>query len=147
MSSDGDKLSQSFASLSIQDKKPVKKRVSTEYNGMELVLAILIMNPDIQNDTDLIAKINDYKLYVNIIFNTINCLTKYKDDILKKVKILRDYINNIYKSTMFQSLLLNLNNIVCVYISGKKNTHLEINILNVKLDKKSAKDIISGSNR
>ena len=139
MSSDGDKLSQSFASLSIQDKKPVKKRVSTEYNGMELVLAILIMNPDIQNDTDLIAKINDYKLYVNIIFNTINCLTKYKDDILKKVKILRDYINNIYKSTMFQSLLLNLNNIVCVYISGKKNTHLEINILNVKLDKKSAK--------
>jgi hypothetical protein len=139
MSFNVDKLTQSFASLSIPDKKPVKKRVSTEYNGMELVVSILIMNLDIHNATDLIEKINDNKVYLNIKFNTINCQTKYIDDILKKVKILPDYINNIYKSTMFQSLLLNLNNIVCVYISGKKNTHSEINILNINLDKKSAK--------
>ena len=66
--------------------KRISTRASVEYNGMELVLPILILNKDIDNYDKLSEIINDISVhpnnYPNIIFNDFNVDFKnYEKDI------------------------------------------------------------------
>ena len=115
-------------------------RKSVEYNGMELVMAVLVVNKNIKNNIDFINKINDESTYTNIKFKSTNELNKYKEDVIKKKDILGSYISNCLDSSCFQSIIAN--DISYVIISGKKNTNNEINILNSKIDIKLAKSDI-----
>jgi len=114
-----------------------KKRVSVEHNGMELVIAILFTNITIHTTNELLEKINDEQIYSKIEFNTIDDLKKYKDDTLKKIHILNDYIKYFRETMIYQDL--HSDNIKRVFISGKKNKHQKIKILNNNIDKKAAK--------
>jgi hypothetical protein len=118
----------------------IKKRATVEHNGMELVVALLFANANINIATDLIQRINDTDLYTKIQFNAVNDLTKYKEDILKKVCILNHYIDNFRKKMCF--LEFAPENIKTIYIAGKKNKHPAIDTLNKFVDKKAAKSDI-----
>jgi len=126
-----------------EPKKEPKKRAPVEYNGMELVLTLIILFEDINNYDELLEKIremiiNPTKYATIIIFNQIEIDFKnYVNDIGKKKTIVNDYI------TCFRNLnlkdILQVDNIKCIYISGKKNKHTKINELNKNYDKKAAK--------
>jgi len=120
--------------------KRISTRASVEYNGMELVLPILILNKDIDNYDKLSEIINDISVhpnnYPNIIFNDFNVDFKnYEKDIRNKKQIVNDYI------TYFRNISSHerLQNIKCIYICGKKNKHQKIDELNKGLDKKDTK--------
>ena len=116
------------------------KRASVEYNGMELVCGLVLLNRDIKNYDDLknILKTLDE---TKIKFNNETDLCEYVKDIDKKKDIIDDYIPNFNKCIETISNL-NLDNIELVYISGKKNKHTEINELNVGLCKLETKSDI-----
>ena len=117
-----------------------KKRATVEHNGMELVVALLFANSNINNATDLIKMMDDVEVYSKIQFNSVNDLTKYKEDILKKTNILNGYIDNFRKKMCFLEFVPE--NIRAIYIAGKKNKHPTIDILNQFVDKKAAKSDI-----
>jgi len=117
-----------------------KKRATVEYNGMELVVAILFTNSTIHTMNDFMKKINDQEIYSKIVLNTMDDLQNYKDDIFKKTDILNDYIANFRNTMNFLEFLPD--NIKTIFVSGKKNNHSIINLLNKSLDKKAAKSDI-----
>ena len=59
---------------------------------MELLVAILITNPNINNLTILINNINNKNIYSNIVFNLNNNLYKYKEDLLNKTHLIPNYM-------------------------------------------------------
>ena len=102
-----------------------KQRASVEYNGMELVCGLLLLNRDINNYDELknvIKTTNESKIK----FNNETDLYEYVKDIDKKKEIIDNYITNFNKYIEPISNL-NVDNIEFVYISGKKNKHTEIN--------------------
>ena len=137
------------------DKKQIKKqekcnkkektnyctRASVEYNGMELIVSLLIFYKYINNYDKLIEKIEDISKnptkYPNIIFNDFNVDFKnYKNDIYKKPKLVKNYITNFMKIRTHEKFQKKIKSI---YICGKNNKHKKINELNKGLDKKDAK--------
>jgi hypothetical protein len=113
------------------------KRASVENNGMELVVAFLLANPNINSKDELIVNMENEEKYSKIKFNKPEDLNKYKKDILKKTNILNYYIYNFRKN--MQEPLLFSDNIQCIFIAGKKNTHTELNSLNKNIEKKALK--------
>ena len=121
--------------------KVIKKRATVEYNGMELLVAILICDVNITNSIELLAKMDEMQneTDINVIsFNKPDDFKNYVDDIRKKISITNEYITN------FRTLTTNFkfDNITRIYISGKKNDHLKIQELNKLVEKKSAKSDI-----
>ena len=121
--------------------KQSKKRATVEYNGMELLVAILVCDVSITNYIELLTKIEEMKneTHINVLsFNKPGDFNNYVDDILKKISMVDEYITN------FRTLTANFkfDGIKCVYISGKKNTHTKIQELNKLVEKKSAKSDI-----
>jgi hypothetical protein len=118
------------------------QRASVEYNGMELVCGLLLVNGDINNYDELKNVINNMKTTLDetkIKFNNETDFYEYVKDIDKKKDIIDNYIKN-YKKSIETISNLNVDNIEVVYISGKKNKHTEINELNdglCKLETKS----------
>ena len=95
-----------------------KQRASVEFNGMELVCGLLLLNRDINNYDELknvIKTTNESKIK----FNNETDLYEYVKDIDKKKEIIDNYITNFNKWIEPISNL-NVDNIEFVYISGKK---------------------------
>jgi hypothetical protein len=115
-----------------------KQRASVEYNGMELVCGLVLLNRDINNYDELknvIKTLDETKIK----FNHETDFYEYVKDIDKKKDIIDNYIKN-FKNSIETKSNLNVDNIEFVYISGKKNKHTEINELNdglCKLETKS----------
>lgn len=119
-----------------------KTRNSTEHNGMELVIAVVLLYR-INNYDELINillnMIKDKKSYEDKLkFNNENDFREYINDIGKKKKLINDYIENLIKSIDLLSCFLP-ENIEYIYISGKINKHSEIDELNNGLCKLEAK--------
>lgn len=129
-----------------------KIRKNVEFNACELVDAILLAHKSgllyetktsisYEEVCELIEKwITDGKTINELKLNIFSDLKQYYDDLLKKPDIVKQRI------AMFNKLIVNTTilfvNIVCIYISGKKNTHDKINNLNISTDKKQAKSDI-----
>lgn len=113
-------------------------RASVDYNGMELLVAILISDVHVNTVTELLQKIQDMKKegYNDIIlFNKPEDFNKYVEDICKKIPLIDKYMSRFRAST----LDFNFNTITHVYIAGKNNTHRKIQEINKLVEKKSAK--------
>jgi hypothetical protein len=103
---------------------------------MELVIPILLINPNISNKEELLESLElvDSKIE----FNGPEDLNKYKEDILKKSKMLNSFIKN-FRSEIAQHPVFNEENIARILVSGKKNKHKDIEELNKEIDSKAAK--------
>ncbi len=114
-----------------------KKRQSVEYNGMELLFAILLKYPEVNDVPSLWLLLeNNTSVTSSILFNTTYDFKSYVEDLQKKKQLVNDFIVNFRKNTDF---LPRLSLIEKVYLSGKTNKHEEINNINKGLDKKEAK--------
>lgn len=113
------------------------KRQSVEYNGMELLFAILLKYPEVNDMSSLWLLLeNETCLSNSILFNTTDDIKPYIKDIQTKKHLVNDFMSNFRKS---EDLLKQLPFIDKVYLSGKINKHEEINVINKGLDKKEAK--------
>jgi len=124
-----------------------KVRSSVEYNGMELVVPILLKY-DVNNFQELIEKIQHMRenmdIYATtIILNESTDFEKYVEDIQKKEKIIikSNYITK-FKELIKNHVDFESNNIKCIYISGKTNKHTKITELNKNIKKIEAKSDI-----
>ena len=120
-----------------------KQRVPVEYNGMELVFAILVLYENIITYEQMMELITDIRIYpynhTNLIFNDFEVdFTNYVKDIQIKKKQVNDYIVS-FLNIHINTEKLQKNKIKCVYISGKTNRHVRIMELNAGLDKKETK--------
>jgi hypothetical protein len=114
-----------------------KKRQSVEYNGMELLVAILLKYPQVNDVTSLwLLFENEGELSSNILFNTSDDVKLYVKDVQTKKHLVSDFIINFRKNVEFLPLLSAVEK---VYLSGKVNKHDEIDSINKGLDKKEAK--------
>jgi len=137
----------------------MSKRASVEHNGFELVCALVLINKDINNSNDLI-KCLTYMIYNNISYISMTCdcfsltkiifnnetdfhkyVTDISNKICNKIKIVDDYIKN-FKIELQSIYTYYIDNIVCIYISGKTNKHSEIDELNYGLNKLETKSDI-----
>ena len=130
-------------------KKEPKKRATVEYNGMELVLALLVLYDDINTYGELLQKIQDMKenpgnYILTIHFNDPNLalgenddLKNYLADIVKKESIVNSFISRFRNLSLKETL--HGDKIKHIYISGKKNKHTKIDELNKGYDSKAAK--------
>jgi len=110
-------------------------RASTECNGCELLLAILLDQEKINDSTSLYLIITEYIFETKIKFNTPDEKSEYFDNLLNlNTKLINCYIQNFRKSCT-----ISLDDIDLIYISGKKNYHPEIEELNKGIDGKSIK--------
>ena len=132
--------------LPIGDECKLKKRSSVEFNGMELICALVLFNRNITNFNNLIEYLthmeNNKIIYENILkFNSEKDFVEYVNDIHKKKKIINNYITQ-FKIQIEPINSLSLDNIKKIYISGKINKHQEIDILNNNLCHMEAKSDI-----
>lgn len=123
-----------------------KKRKSVEYNGMELVAALMLKYNDFNNFSELKERIasmvKDNTTYESaIIFNCTGDLKKYADDIGSKESITSKFIVNL-KESLNNFPIFVPENIKIVYISGKINKHQKIQALNAKINNLEAKSDI-----
>ena len=115
-------------------------RASTECNGCELLLAILLDKEKIHDFTslckDIANNINIYLSEIKIKFNTLDEMSEYFDNLLNlDEKLINNYITIFRKSFN----IVSLDDRELIYISGKKNYHPEIEKLNKGIDGKSIK--------
>ena len=121
----------------VEEFEKNKKRQSVEYNGMELLFAILLKYPQVNDVSSLWLLLeNESELSSNILFNTNEDVKLYVNDLKIKKQLVNDFILNFRKNE--DSLLLP-SAIEKIYLSGKINKHEEINLINKGLDKKEAK--------
>jgi hypothetical protein len=113
-------------------------RSSVEFNGMELVCALLIIEPKIKSYNDLEKCLPTIQKYRALKFNEEDDYKEYIKDIQKKEKIVSEYISN------FRLFLKDLRckPIETVFIAGKLNKHDEIEKLNEGLCKLETKSDI-----
>ena len=148
MTDELDKTIDTNMNTTIAPKKVPKQRATVEYNGMELVLTLLILYNDITNYDGVLQKIQDIIAspanYTAVIFNDPNPvigdntdLKNYLADIIKKKAIVNRFITG-FRILSLEGII-QLNKIKCIYISGKKNKHTKINELNKGYDTKAAK--------
>ena len=121
-----------------QDTEEKTSRSAVEFNGMELVCALLILNPKIRTFRQLEklfeSDIND--LTSKVVFNKSTDFKEYIDDIKKKEKMVVEYMQNFRP---YIRLWIS-KPIEKIFLSGKHNTHEEIEKLNkgsCKLEAKS----------
>jgi len=127
---------------------PSKKvRSSVEYNGMELVVPILLKY-NVNNFQELIEKIQHMRENIDtylsvIVLNEPTDFEKYVEDIQKKEKIINksNYINK-FKEIIKNRPDFESDNIKSIYISGKTNKHAKIAELNKNIKKIEAKSDI-----
>jgi len=127
---------------------PSKKvRSSVEYNGMELVVPILLKY-NVNNFQELVEKIQHMRenmdMYSSVIvLNEPTDFEKYVEDIQKKEKIINksNYINK-FKELIKNRPDFESDNIKSIYISGKTNKHAKITELNKNIKKMEAKSDI-----
>lgn len=129
--------------------KPKSSRTSVEFNGTEMVFALLQFYDEINNYQDLTQLIDKIKnktlndTFINrIMFNTTNDVYGYINDICKKEKtqIINKFISNYKTSKDIDNIFdFKKDDIDCVFISGKTNKHTEINELNKNINKLEAK--------
>lgn len=128
-------------------KKLVRKNV--EFNACEYVDAILLAHKasffgNLQDtiNYETICTMSEKWIQHNAIIDQIK-LNKFSDlkyyvaDLLKKPELLKQRIK-IFNELIGTSTI-KFENIMCIYISGKKNTHKKINNLNKNIDNKLAK--------
>jgi hypothetical protein len=121
----------------IEEFEKNKKRQSVEYNGMELLFAILLKYSEINDSSSLLLLLeNESELSSNISFNTPEDVKLYIKDLKIKKQLLNDFISNFRKNE--ESLLLP-SMVEKIYLSGKINKQEEINLINKGIDKKEAK--------
>lgn len=116
----------------------IKKRRSVEYNGTELLNALLLAFPEIVDIATMSNVLSNFSVVKEkIIFNTDAEFDLYVKDLELKQKLIQKTINNF--RTHFLTFGVNYEQIKFVYLSGKTNKHQIINDLNVGIDKKDAK--------
>ena len=127
--------------------KLVRKNV--EFNACEYVDALLLTHKAslLSNYKDTITYdtlcslsekwIQDKNIIDQVKFNNFNDLQHYVADLLTKPDILKQRIKTF--NELISTSTIKFENIVAVYISGKKNTHEKINKLNKNIDNKHAK--------
>lgn len=110
-------------------------RVSTECNGCELLVGILLDQEKINNSTSLYLSLNKYISETKIKFNTLDEKSEYFNNLVNlDTKLIDNYIQKFKKNCT-----ISLDDIDVIYISGKKNYHDEIEELNKGIDGKSIK--------
>jgi hypothetical protein len=120
----------------IDDKPPAKKRKTVEYNGMELLCALLFVYADLtlENLEDCIA--NEKKLYHSAREEGVWCenFDSFKTDLLSKKEKIPDYIRNFtFPPDVSREMIRR------VILCGKYFTHPDIVTLNQSFDRKHAK--------
>ena len=128
-------------------KKLVRKNV--EFNACEYVDAILLAhkasflgNSKDNINYETICTMSEKWIQSNNIIDEVK-LNKFSDlkyyvaDLLKKPHLLKQRIKIFYE--LIDTSTIKFENIMCIYISGKKNTHEKINNLNKNIDNKLAK--------
>lgn len=136
-----DKINDCIKILETKGYTIKKKRCSVEFNGTELVCALILLFPYIEDYNsliDTINKIENNEIQTILEFNSINDLNNYKNDIIHKKKLINRYISN-FKKEISSVDIFNLKYIKKVYISGKHNKHSELNILNKNISKSETK--------
>jgi hypothetical protein len=132
--------------VDIEPALKVKKRSSVEFNGMELICALVLFYRNMNNFNDLMEQLacmeNDKTTYENILkFNGEKDFSEYVKDVNKKENIITNYIAQ-FKISIDSMNDLSSDNIKKIYVSGKINKHPEINVLNDGLCKLEAKSDI-----
>jgi len=136
------KLTKTNTKILTKTKTNETTRSNCEHNCTELICALIICFQNINNTNDIINTIAEMKktpeyYESKIKFNKPTDLTNYENDIYKKTN-LDNYIL-IFKKFIKDDEELQADNINCIFISGKKNNHDEIKILNKGVDKLQAK--------
>ncbi len=123
-----------------------KKRCSVEYNSIELITALLLLYPTISNYNELQEKVKllensplEYKDFLYL--NHESDFLEYIKEIPNKKLIITKIINN-FRTEIKTYPQFERENIKCVYISGKCNTHIEIKELNKNQNKLECKSDI-----
>ena len=124
-------------------------RKNVEFNACEYVDAILLahkasfldnLKDNINYETicSMSEKwIQDNAIIDQIKLNKFSDLKYYVTDLLKKPELLKQRIKIF--TELISTSAIKFENIMCIYISGKKNTHTKINNLNKNIDNKLAK--------
>lgn len=116
----------------------IKKRRSVEYNGTELLNALLFAFPEIVDNITLSSVLSNFSaIKEKILFNKDSEFDGYVKDLELKQNLVQKTINNF--RTHFVTFGVPYEEIKLVYLSGKTNKHQIINDLNVGIDKKDAK--------
>ena len=126
--------------LQPQQTSTSKVRASVEYNGMELICAILLMDRTINTYDQLLSSFLNI-VDLGVLLNNASDLEHYVSDIQKKSKIVSSYIQQ-FNQFIINNEAFKLEDILCVFVSGKKNKHVEINDLNKDSRKIEAKSDI-----
>jgi len=131
-------------------KKLIRKNV--EFNACEYVDAILLAHKasflcnyknTITYETICTISekwIQENNIIVQLKLNKFSDLQHYVADLLKKPDILKQRIKTF--NDLISTTTIKFENIVVIYISGKKNLHEKINKLNKNIDNKHAKSDI-----
>ena len=121
-----------------------KRRANVDNNGMELLVALLLIYPYIMDNTKVYEKINkivnrnnENNTYFKLKYNNIEDIKKYERDLFKKKKAINGYIKTFREKMLNEDLYSD--NIKRVYITGKHHDFSIINTLNDSIDRKSAK--------
>lgn len=117
----------------------MSSRSSVEFNGFELLTCILFLFPQYNKEV-IMMEIKKEDVYSKIRFNRFEDKEKYITDLEKKSCLINNYIlhfqEEIDKNDELKDMI---ENIELVYISGKKNKHEEIKLLNKDLNNKETK--------
>jgi hypothetical protein len=115
------------------------RRSSVEFNGFELLTCILFLFPQYNKDI-IMVEIKKEDIYEKIRFNKFEDREKYITDLEKKTSLMDNYIFHFQEETdKNEELKHMIENIELIYISGKKNKHEEIELLNKDLNNKETK--------
>jgi len=129
--------------ITTPEKKP---RKSVEYNGMELLSALMLLYPDIdtENVFERIRHIQQYGSHR--IITKPDDISQYTADLTHKKNMIPEYIPSFYRD--IRLLGIHPEDIIAVYLTGKYQTFPEIIALNSGVDHKTAKAdvyILSGN--
>jgi hypothetical protein len=117
----------------------MSSRSSVEFNGFELLTCILFLFPQYNKEV-IIGEIKKEDVYSKIRFNKFEDKEKYISDLEKKTCLMNNYILHFQEEIDKNDDLKHMiENIELVYISGKKNKHEEIKLLNKDLNNKETK--------
>lgn len=123
--------------------KEKKKRKNCEFNSTELVLALLLTEPNINDYKSLSPYLRNKELLSErLVFNKANDYDLYVRDAVGKDTVLDIFIRN-FRANPFQSA----EEVQTIYITGKNNSNNrfeEINTINKNISKKEAKADIYG---
>jgi len=116
-----------------------KKRKSVEHNAFEMVMPFCLTNPQFKDATTVLTNITNELFCVKIKFNTQEDRCKYIKKIFEISFSMLDKYIKILHEIIKDNPELDNTHIRTIFISGKKNKHPEIDILNIGIDNKAAK--------